>query len=240
MAHAKRPWHLTESLSSETSDPKRSVPWRRRRTLCAPSWPTRTKGPKRPNLLTTEDYENQAPSTKRLRRIRPSKTRCGRDQKFRGQQRVGEGIRRSPTCLAATRTCSSARTVKDGRKLARGKTSECIGNTTRDLQDPGGVEGSICPRMLRLGRLVGRQQCGGFGSGQTSHEVHAGLERRETVGKRPLLLSSFLAAGRKSTGSKLPSLQRTEKGVSKFFETTAPGQQYGAPGLWKCAGSVVR
>ena len=41
------------------------------------------------------------------------------------------------------------------------------------------------------------------------------MERRETVGQRPLLLSNFFAAGGKSTGSKLPP--RMEKGVSEFF-----------------------
>ena len=41
--------------------------------------------------------------------------------------------------------------------------SECIGNKISDSQDPGGLCG-IRPRILRLERLVGRQQCGGFGS----------------------------------------------------------------------------
>ena len=50
-----------------------------------------------------------------------------------------------------------------------------------------------------------------------------GLERRETVGKRPLLLSNCRAAGGKSSGSELLSPQRMEKDVSEFFETTAPG-----------------
>ena len=79
----KRSRHLTESLSRETSFPKPSVSLqKRRRTLCAPSLPeTRTKGPKRPNLLTMEDYENQAPPQKCLRRIRPSGTRGGRDKR---------------------------------------------------------------------------------------------------------------------------------------------------------------
>ena len=49
-----------------------------------------------------------------------------------------------------------------------------------------------------------------------------GLERRETVGKRPHFLSNFLAAGGESTGSELPSPQRMEEGVSEFFVTTAP------------------
>ena len=39
------------------------------------------------------------------------------------------------------------------------------------------------------------------------------MESRETVGKRPVLLSNFLAAGGKTTGSKLPSPQRKEKGA---------------------------
>ena len=62
----------------ETSLPKHSVPWqKKRRSLCAPSWlETRTQGPKRPNLFTIEVFENQA-STKRLRRIRPWGTRIG-------------------------------------------------------------------------------------------------------------------------------------------------------------------
>ena len=59
VANSKRSRHLTETLSSETSFQKPAVPLQKRwRNLCAPSWPeTRTKGPKRPNLLTIEDYE---------------------------------------------------------------------------------------------------------------------------------------------------------------------------------------
>ena len=63
VANTKRSGHLTESLSSETSFPKPSVPWQKKqRTLRAPSWlETRAKGPRRPNLLTIDDFENQAP-----------------------------------------------------------------------------------------------------------------------------------------------------------------------------------
>ena len=47
--------------------------------------------------------------------------------------------------------------------------------------------------------LSGRQRCEGFASGQTSHRVQElaffsdgpGLARRETIGKRPHLLSNF-------------------------------------------------
>ena len=63
VANTKCSRHLTESLSSETSFPTPSVPWQKRlRSLCAPSWlETRTKVPKRPNLITIEVFENEAP-----------------------------------------------------------------------------------------------------------------------------------------------------------------------------------
>ena len=86
------------------------------------------------------------PPAKRLRRIRPQ---------------------------VALVSCSDAdvlgcQTGKDGRKHASGsETSECLGNKIRDSQDPGGICG-MRPRILRLERLVGRQQCGGFGRGQSS------------------------------------------------------------------------
>ena len=56
-----------------------------------------------------------------------------------------------------------------------------------------------------------------------------GLDRREIVGKRPLLLSNFLAAGGESTGSELPSPQMMETGVSEFFETTPPRSNLDRP-----------
>ena len=51
--------------------------------------------------------------------------------------------------------------------------------------------------VLRFNRERSCEQCGGFGSGQTSHGVHElaffrgppGLERREIVGRRLLLLN---------------------------------------------------
>ena len=69
-----------------------------------------------------------------------------------------------------------------------------------------------------------------FGCGQTSHRVlelaffrgPLGLESRETVGKYPLLLSNILAAGVKSTGSKLPSPQRMEKRRFRVFRSLSP------------------
>ena len=181
---------------------------------------TRTKGPKRPNFLTIEDYENQASPTKRLRRIRPWGTRGERGQQFREQQRRGEEIRGSRSCLAATRTCSSARTGKDGRKHARGsQTSKCTANKIRDSQDPG-VARNIRPRILRLERLVRRQQCEGFGSGQTSHGVHElaffrgppGVERRETLGQRPLF---FFPTFSQLEGNRLARSFRALKGWRK-------------------------
>ena len=61
-ANAKRSLHLTESLLSETSFPKPSVPWQKKqRIFCAPCGRRREPRPKRPDLLTTEDFETQAP-----------------------------------------------------------------------------------------------------------------------------------------------------------------------------------
>ena len=148
----------------------------------------------------------------------------------------------SHSSFRQTQTCWCARTGKDGRNHTSGsQTSKWFGNKIRDSQDPGYVCG-IRPRILRLKRLVSRQQCGGFGSGQTSHRVNGppGLERRGSIGKRPVFLSNFLAAGGESTGSELPSPQRMEKGVPESFETTAPGGRPAAVWPWKCAGSVVR
>ena len=73
-------------------------------------------------------------------------------------------------------------------------------------------------------------------------EGHRAWKGEKTLNQHPLLLllSNFFAAGGKSTGSKLPSPQRMEKGVSEFFETTAPGSSLERFWPWTCAGSVVR
>ena len=75
----------------------------------APSWPER-KGPTSSRQRTTRIKPLcKAPSTHSAKG-----TRGGRRQKFREQQRRKGGIRGSRSCLAATRTCSGARTGKDG------------------------------------------------------------------------------------------------------------------------------
>ena len=72
-------------------------------------------------------------------------------------------------------------------------------------------------------------------------EGHRAWKGEKTLNQHPLLLlSNFFAAGGKSTGSKLPSPQRMEKGVSEFFESDRSWQQSGALWPWTCAGSVVR
>ena len=67
------------------------------------------------------------------------------------------------------------------------------------------------------------------------------MERRETVGKRPLFLSNFLAAGEESTGSELPSPQMMEEGVSEFFVTSGGLQRSGRGNVqvWWYAGGYV-
>ena len=140
---------------------------------------------------------------------------------------VSVRVERKFDCLVV-RLCSGARTGKDGRKHASGsQTSKCLGNKIRDSQDPGGFCG-IRPRILRLERLVGRQQCGGFGSGQTLHGVHerAFSEFHRAWKGETLLANAFFffpTLSQLQGIDWLPIPQRKEKGVSEFFETTAPG-----------------
>ena len=98
--------------------PKPSVPWqKRRRTLCVPSCPeTRTKGLKRPDLLTIEDYENQAPPQSAFDAFGPGRREANGASSFVSSSDE-EGSR---SCLAATRTCSGARTGQDGRNHTSG------------------------------------------------------------------------------------------------------------------------
>ena len=89
-------------------------------------------------------------------------------------------------------------------------------------------------RALCDWRLVGSQQCGGFGSGQTSHGVHElafirrppGLPWRKIVGKRSFLLSNLLAASK--DGKRRLRLSRR----------ALPGA-VGSAWPWNCAGSLV-
>ena len=73
-------------------------------------------------------------------------------------------------------------------------------------------------------------------------EGHRAWKGEKTLNQHPLLLllSNFFAAGGKSTGSKLPSPQRMEKGRLRVFREDRSWQQSGALWPWTCAGSVVR
>ena len=190
-----------------------------------------------------EDYENQAPPQSAFVALGPGRREPDGASSFVSSS-DDDRIRWSCSCLAATRTCSCARTGKDDRKHARGsQTPERIGDKIRDSQDPG-VVCNIRPRILRLERLVGRQQCGSFRSGQTSHGVHElaffrgppGLERREIVGKRPLFPRSWRRID--SLGASEPS--KHGKRRLRVFRDDRSRQQSGALWPWKCAGPAVR
>ena len=97
------------------------------------------------------------------------------------------------------------------------KTLDLYATSVREFCDWSGLSADSNEEALEVDRLLTEFMNLLFFRGPP------GLEEREKVSKRPLLLSNFLAAGGKSTGSKLPGPQRMEKGVSEFFETTAPG-----------------
>ena len=169
--------------------------------------------------------------TKRLRRIRPRRTR-GRASSFvssSDEERKSAGRARVLQRRGRARVRQLEKMVESMPEEAKRLGAVETKSVTRKTLE---LHATSVREFCDWSRLVGRQQCGGFGSGQTSHGVHElaffrgppGVERRETVGQRPLFLPNFFADGGKSTGSRLPS-QRMEKGVSEFFETTAPGSQ---------------
>ena len=138
------------------------------------SVPSENQGPGKPSLLTTEDYENEAPHQSAFDAF--GREADGASSFVTGRARVMQRLAKMPKSMPVE-------ALSDLEKIS-------------DSQDPGGAC-NIFPRIPRLERLVGRQQCGVFGCGQTSHGVHElaffrgspGLERREIVGRRP---SSFL------------------------------------------------
>ena len=243
VARSRLSRHVTESLSSENLFPDAISAVAEETENC---WlETRTKGPKRHNFLTKEDYENQASPQSAFDTFGLGETRGERDQQFREQQRRGEEIRGSRSCLAATRTCSSARTGKDGRKHARGsQTSKCTANKIRVSQDPG-VACNIRPQILRLERLVGRQQCEGFGSGQTSHGVHElaffrlppGLERRENCWPASSSSSQLFRSWREIDWLEASEPSKDGERRLRVFRDDRSWQQSGALWPWTCAGS---
>ena len=198
-------------------------------SLCTKLAGDENQGPGKTQPRHDRGLRESSPSTKRLRRIRPRGTRGGRNQQFREQQRRGERIRGARWCLAATRTCLGARTGKDGRKYARGnQTSKCIGDKIRDSQGPG-IVCNIRSRLLRQEWLVCIQQCGRFGSGQTSHGMNLLFSEGHRAWKGKKLLASvlfffptFSQLGRNRLARSFRALKGWKKGVSEFFVTTAP------------------
>ena len=111
-----------------------SVPWqKRRRTLCAPSWPeTRPKGPKRPNLLTMENCENQAPS----RKAPSTHSAAGRARVLqrRGRARVPELVKMAESMPVEAKRLSALET-----KSVTHKTLEVYAACVREFCDWSGL-----------------------------------------------------------------------------------------------------
>ena len=114
---------------------------------------------------------SQRPPANRLRAHWPRGTRGGRRRQIHQQQRQGEGDRRPLSCRLTTGTCASTRF------------GVCLGDEVRDSQDSG-CSCSICPRILRLERLVKKQQRKGSGGGQ-ARGVHAGAAVNMTTHTMP-------------------------------------------------------
>ena len=138
---------------SETSFPKPSVSWqKRRRRLCAPSWQeARTKGPRRPNFLTVHDCENQAP---------PQGAHASKCLPWR--------YMRPPPAISVTGAACLETAMLEAFKV-----------------------GTLLMEFMNL----------------LLSEGHGAWESLETVGKRPLLFSHFLAVGGELISSELPSPQ---------------------------------
>ena len=151
-------------------------------------WPeTRTKGPKRPNFFTIEDYENQASPQSAFDAFGPGGREANGASSFVSSS---DEERKSAGHVRVLQRRGRAR-VRELVKMAESMPEEAkrlgaLETKSVTRKDPG-LARNIRPRILRLERLVRRQQCEGFGSGQTSHGVHElaffrgppGVERRE-------------------------------------------------------------
>ena len=168
----------------------------RRRTLCAPSWSvTKPKSP----ILTIEDYENQGYPQRAFdareadggRRFVNSsdeeKESAGRAHVLqrRGRGRVGELVKMAECVPVEIKRLSAFETTS--------VTWRVFAASVREFCDWSGLLADSNVEALEVDRL--------------DHGVHElaffseppGLEGRKIVGKRPLLLSTFLAAGGGST-----------------------------------------
>ena len=117
-------------------------------------------------------------------------------QQARQHQRQGEGDRRPRSCRPPNWTRSSTRF---GVRL---------GDEVRNWQDSGEM-GGICPRILRLERLVRKQQHADLGTPFFSENPRVGETRR--VGKYVLLLSDFLRMRRGRMIRSLRSLKSEQQ-----------------------------
>ena len=206
------------------------MPWqKRRRTLCASRWPdTRTKS---------------GPYTKRLRRIRPG---GGRGQQFREQQRRGEGIRGSCSCLAATRTCSSARTGKDGRKQPEEtkrpsaletksvtrKTLELYAASVREFCNWSGLSADSNVEVLEVDRLLSKFMNLLFSEG---HRAWRGEKMLASV---PFFCPSFSQLEGNRPARSFRTLKGLREASPSFSRRTLPSAVWSALAV-ECEGSVV-
>ena len=183
---------------------KPSVPrQKRRRTLCAPSWPgTRNKGPKRPNLLTIEHNENQAPPQSAF-------------DAFGQRGREADGA--SSFVSGSDEEKESAGRVRVLQGRGRARVRELVKTAERMPEEAKRPSA----RPWRKMRHPSANSATGAGCWQTAmwRLCHKAWEGEKLLA--PLLLANFLVAGGKSTGSKLLSPQRMEKGVSESFGMTA-------------------
>ena len=162
VASTKRSRHLTKSLSTKTSFPRPSVLWQeRRRTLfCTTLARDETQGSEKAQPPHDKGLRESSPSAKRLRCIRPE-GRGGREQQCRqqmptaGRARVRVQVKMAESMPAETKRLSVLVVKSVTRKTLPCATSE-------------------------LERLVGGQQCGGFGSGLLTEFLNLFFFQRAT------------------------------------------------------------
>ena len=194
---------------------------------------TRPMGPKRPNLLTIEDDENQAspPSAFDAFGLR-GREADGSSSFVSSSDEEKESAGRA-RALQRTRTRELVQTAEsvpvEAKRLSAlettsvtCKTLEVHAASVRKFCDVSEVY-RLHTEFMNLLLFIGPP----------------GLERRETVGKRPLL-SNFLETGGKSTGSEVPSPQRMEKRRLRVFrDDLSPRQNWSALAVEMSSGTLA-